>query len=228
MSSNWNCFREFFSKMAPKWKFPTQLSNCHHKPWVILILFDFHGKQKVELGLIEKWYRIDKCRSSSIERNGIRGNLNIPVYDSAPRTRFNQKRMKMKNKKKRYNIRPVRFRSYRLVKIHSDASSNDKKWNTAINFSNQHDIKIRNIIVWKRNCSFFLNNRFINENFLKFFHKRMKWNSEYYIAKLRKFYFFEIRNSFNNKIGHENIIFYCKFFHVFIEFFFFFFTKQWN
>lgn len=193
MSSNWNCFREFFSKMAPKWKFPTQLSNCHHKPWVILILFDFHGKQKVELGLIEKWYRIDKCRSSSIERNGIRGNLNIPVYDSAPRTRFNQKRMKMKNKKKRYNIRPVRFRSYRLVKIHSDASSNDKKWNTAINFSNQHDIKIRNIIVWKRNCSFFLNNRFINENFLKFFHKRMKWNSEYYIAKLRKFYFFEIR-----------------------------------
>lgn len=118
----------------------------------------------------------------------------------------------------------MRFRSYRLVKIHSDASSNDKKWNTAVNFLNQHDIKIKNIAIWKKDCSFFLNNRFINANFSKFFHKRMKRNSAYYIAKLSKFYFFEIRII---RIGHEkdwkchNIIFYCKLFHLFIKFSFF-------
>lgn len=40
-------------------------------------------------------------------------------------------------------------------------------------------------------------------------------------CKIKKILFFW--NS-NNKIGHENIIFYYKFFHVFIEFFFFFFA----
>lgn len=52
----------------------------------------------------------------------------------------------------------------------------------------------------------------------------MKRNSAYYIAKLSKFYFFEIRII---RIGHEkdwkchNIIFYCKLFHLFIKFSFF-------